>query len=230
MSDTPEEKAPAPEETRLPDPLAPPRLWENILYGIVWTSGNIGTLLYNRLSVIGRKNIPKTGPVLIVSNHASVMDPPLIGFVCTRRVSYLAKADLFRNALFGGFIRALGAFGIKRGASDRAALRLCGEMLRAGKVLLMFPEGTRTRTGQLGPPQPGAAMILSQAPETQILPVRIEGTFEAWGPSKRFPRPAKVRVFIGKPFTLSDIKDLPEVKKQLYHALSEEIMNRISSA
>ena len=186
--------------------------------------------LYNRLSVHGHKNVPASGPMIVVSNHASNLDPPLVGVALPRKLYYLAKVELFHHPHFARMLRRVGSIPISRGQGDRSAIRKCLEVLDMGEPLLIFPEGTRSRTGQLKEPQTGAAMIIAQRPDTPILPMRIDGSFQALGGSMKFPRPAKIRVVIGKPFTVSEMKNLPPVKKQLYREVGIEIMKRIAAA
>jgi 1-acyl-sn-glycerol-3-phosphate acyltransferase len=149
-----------------------------------------------RLRVYGRENLPAEGAVLIVSNHISQGDPPIIGVAALpRRTYYMAKIELFRPALVGRIIRGLGAFPVDRGASDRRALRLAREILGRGDQLLMFPEGTRRTDGRLRAGLPGAG-TLGLVPGVTVVPAAI------WG-SHRLLRP--VRVAFGPPIDLSDL-------------------------
>lgn len=138
----------------------------------------------------GQDNIPSSGPVIICSNHISWWDPVAIGCACPRNVRFMAKEELFRDKVFGSYLRALGAFPVRRGKPDRVALRTALGILSEGGVLGMFPEGTRSRTGELGKPEPGAAVIAikSGAP---VVPAAIVGVYRAGG---------RVKVRFGKPF------------------------------
>lgn len=153
-----------------------------------------------RLRVSGRENIPADGAVLIVSNHISQIDPPVLGVAALPRKShYMAKAELFRIPLLRRAIYRLGAFPVERGGADRRALRVAREVLRRGDVLLMFPEGTRYTDGRLRPGLPGAGS-LGLEPGVTVVPAAI------WG-SHRLLRP--VRVVFGRPLDLSDIAHGP---------------------
>ncbi|MBI1292193.1 1-acyl-sn-glycerol-3-phosphate acyltransferase [bacterium] len=193
---------------------------------VIW----VVSLFYFRLTIRGWRNIPATGPVLLVSNHSSHLDPPLISATCRRRLAFLAKSELFKGKIFGFLIGGLGAFPIRRGGGDRAALRTSLDLLRKDIPLLMFPEGNRTTTGEIGEAKTGVAMLISQVPEATIVPIRIDGSFKAWPPGRKFPAPARISITVGKAFKLSDLKDLPTIKKQLYHEIGREIMNRIMRA
>jgi 1-acyl-sn-glycerol-3-phosphate acyltransferase len=149
-----------------------------------------------RLRVFGKENLPEDGAVLIVCNHVSQADPPILGVAALPRKSYyMAKIELFRMPLMGRIIYGLGAFPVDRGASDRRALRLAREILARGDQLLMFPEGTRHKDGRLRPGLPGAG-TLGLRPGVTVVPAAI------WG-SHRFLR--KVRVAFGPPIDLSDL-------------------------
>lgn len=119
--------------------------------------------------------IPSEGPVVIACNHISNWDPVFVGLACRREVHFLAKQELFDKPLLGRLITAYNALPVRRGALDRRALRLAAETLKSGKVLVMFPEGTRSRTGDLGEPKPGIGLIAASAKAT-IVPAHIWGS------------------------------------------------------
>lgn len=156
--------------------------------------------LFTRRQVRGRENIPDRGPLLVVSNHLSLADPPLLNNVFDRQVRFMAKKQLFRFRLIGNFIRGLGAFPVYRGRPDMRAFRQAEQILAQDLALIIFPEGTRSRSGQLQKAFPGPARIAlrSGAP---ILPVGIIGTEKLERPPWVFRRP-RVTVNIGHPFHL----------------------------
>lgn len=155
--------------------------------------------LYCRGRVQGREHIPATGGVLIVSNHTSHLDPPAVGAAAWRPVYFLAKAELFRVPLFGPLIRAVHAFPVNRASADRAALRRCDDLLRAGQALVVFPEGTRSPDGVLQQPELGAALIALRA-GVPVVPAVVIGSNQAMPPGSVFIRPVQVTVRFGKPF------------------------------
>jgi len=158
-----------------------------------------------RWQVHHAERVPATGPVVLVSNHLHVMDPPLVAASCRRRVHPMAKRELFETPLIGWFFWAYGAFPVRRFSADVGALRTARQHLRNNNLVLMFPEGTRSQPGPLQPALPGAAMValLSNAP---IVPVAITGTHRlsltrsliAW---VRRARP-QIEVTFGEPFYL----------------------------
>jgi len=164
--------------------------------------------LYWRLGRIGREHIPASGPVILVSNHRSFIDPFIIGLCSRRPVYYVAKEELFHNRLLGWFVGSLGAFPVKRGAGDADFVETAKAILKRGDPVLIFPEGTRTRPGALGKPKRGVGRLALETGAT-VVPVAIKGT-EAIRKGLRI-RPHKVRVRIGAPlnFPLVDQATAP---------------------
>jgi len=173
----------------------------------------------------GMAHVPARGPVLLVANHSSFLDPPLVGGVAPRPLSFMAKAELFRVPLFGGLIRRLNARPVRREGTDAGALRTALRILQEDGVLLMFPEGTRGPEGELREPKPGAAMlaVLSGA---AVVPVFIRGSGRAWPRGKRLPRPAKVMVTFGPPLVF-ERRD-SQGRKMDYEVVSREMMAAIA--
>lgn len=153
-----------------------------------------------RVKARGAEHVPASGPVLLVANHSSVLDPPLIGGVTPRQLTFLAKAELFRVPGFGAFLRRLGAQPLRREGADPSALRTAQRVLQQGGALLVFPEGTRGEEGVLREAKPGAALLAMQT-GAQVVPVYVQGSGAAWPRGRRLPRPAKVMVTFGPPFT-----------------------------
>lgn len=140
-----------------------------------------------RWRVTGLENIPAAGGVIIAPNHTSNIDPPLVGSALRRRITVMAKEELFVSAIFAFIIKRLGAFPIKRGAGDRAAIKTAIKLLEEGNVLMLFPEGTRSKTGSLGKAQPGIAMIAMKS-QVPVIPVSISGTYKFFRNGTWFPR------------------------------------------
>lgn len=165
-----------------------------LLYFFVKNGFRAAFTLYNGLRVTGRENIPDV-PVIVASNHASNVDPPLIGGVFPRRLRYLAKDSLFKNPLLGFFIRELGAIPVARADSARAGvvLKMLLECLSRGESVLIFPEGSRSQDGKLKPLEGGAA-YLSVKSGVPILPAYIRGSHEVCPPGVSFPRPGRLSV------------------------------------
>jgi 1-acyl-sn-glycerol-3-phosphate acyltransferase len=148
------------------------------------------------LRVRGAEHVPARGPALIVSNHQSILDPPVIGGAARRQIYFLAKAELFKIPMFGSLIRALHARPVRREGSDPGALRTAAQLLGEGKALLVFPEGTRSLNGSLGEGKPGVGMlaVTSGAP---VVPAYVSGTLEALPKGRAWPRRSQVSVSFG---------------------------------
>ena len=178
-----------------------------------------------RLEARDRENVPAAGPVLLVSNHSSVLDPPLIGSATDRQLSFLAKAELFDLPLFGGLIRRLNARPIRREGADPSALRTAMRVLEDGGALLIFPEGTRGDEGIIRSAKTGAGMlaVLSGA---AVVPVYIQGSGRAWPRGHKLPRPAKVTVTFGKALRFEAERGAD--RKRQYEIASREMMEAIT--
>lgn len=157
--------------------------------------------LFTRWRVIGRDNIPRRGPVIVVSNHLNNADPPLVAAaVWPREISFMAKEELFRDPVSRFFVCAFGAFPVSRGKFDREAFRKAGEVLEKGMLLGLFPEGSRSKTGGLQAAMPGPALIARHF-KRPILPVAIYGSEEIGGSLWFLKRP-RVTINIGPAFEL----------------------------
>jgi 1-acyl-sn-glycerol-3-phosphate acyltransferase len=156
------------------------------------------------LKVYGVRNVPRTGGVLIVSNHQGNLDPPLLGVRLPRPMSYMAKSELFRNRIFAWLIRSLGAFPVKQGTGDVGAIKETVSRLQEGRVINIFPEGSRTENGEIGPMLPGVALVVRRA-GVPIVPAAIVGSFEAWPRGRKMYRRHPVRIAYGPPL---DVKGL----------------------
>lgn len=151
-----------------------------------------------RYRVEGLEKVPKSGGVLLVANHAHLLDPPLVGSANRRQVHFMAKDELFHMPFLRWALPKIGTFPVRRGAADRKAIRTAIELLSQGKVVAIFPEGTRTQTGELLEPQRGAGLIALRA-GVPVIPVGITGTFEPVRKGRFFPRFNQFIVRFGDP-------------------------------
>ncbi|MFD0958793.1 lysophospholipid acyltransferase family protein [Paenibacillus chungangensis] len=155
--------------------------------------GIIYKLLF-RLEAQGLEHIPAEGPVILASNHISNLDPPTVGIYVKRKVHFMAKEELFKVPVFGALITAFGAFPVKRGGVSKDAIKSAITLVDSGKVLGIFPEGTR---GGSGAAKKGTAMIALRS-DAKIVPVAIKGSYKPF---------RKMYVCYGEPITLSAIID-----------------------
>ena len=150
------------------------------------------------IRVYHAERLPREGGVLVVSNHQSYLDPILVAVGMPRPFQPMARESLFRVAPFRWLIRSLYAFPVRRGTADFGAVREALRRLRAGAVVLMFPEGTRTRDGSIEPLQGGPVTVALRG-GVPIVPMVIDGAFEAWPRTQMLPWPHRVRVACGTP-------------------------------
>lgn len=169
--------------------------------------------------VLGRENLPAFGGFIFAGNHVSNLDPFILGITLTRQTRFLAKDSLFKTKFRNWLFRSMGAFPIKRNASDYGALRTALRIIKSGFPLVLFPEGTRGVSGKEKKSQPGIGFIAAQS-GCPVVPVFLEGTDKALPPGKKWFRFHKVRVHIGKPLFFSKGED--------YNVISDKIMNQIS--
>lgn len=160
-----------------------------------------------RFRIEGLENVPQVGPAIIAANHLHNADPVLIIAAFPRPVLFMAKKELFSIPIIRWFVRQSGAFPVDRGRADRQALRQAEKLLHEGMLVGIFPEGTRSVTGQLQPPHPGVGLLIRTHPEVPILPVAIWGTEVLPFNGAKGRRPLrgwpKVTVRIGKPLLLA---------------------------
>ncbi len=154
-------------------------------------------LLYCRGRVFGLRNVPQTGGVLLVCNHQSFLDPVLATLAAHREGNYMARATLFEKPLLRRLIESLNAFPVRLGSADIAAVKQILRRLRDGKLVVIFPEATRTRDGRIGQIQSGFASIAKRGRAT-IVPVLIDGAFEVWPRSRKLPWPGRITVTYGQ--------------------------------
>ena len=184
--------------------------------------------LLGGITVIGAENIPETGPIILAPNHRAYMDPPYLSMATKRQLHLMAKDQLFRVPLFGPYIKAMGAFPVKRGVADRGAIRQAMAELKAGRVMGIFPEGTRADAGTLLPAEKGFALIAKQT-GVPIVPIALEGTDKVLPKHGGLHR-AHVTATIGKPMTAQEmLAAYPDPSKDALSIISEATMRAIAA-
>ncbi len=153
--------------------------------------------VYFRGRIYGAENVPQDGPLVVVSNHASNFDPPMVANSVGRPVAYMAKEELFRIPVFKQAIELYGAYPVSRGSADRAAIRAALKYLDEGWAVGVFLQGTRTPDGRITDPKGGAALIAAKA-KAPLLPVCLWGTEAIEANGAKIPRSVPVTVRIGE--------------------------------
>jgi 1-acyl-sn-glycerol-3-phosphate acyltransferase len=204
----------------------------NPSYRIGWIGFRVMYATYFRWRVFGAENVPQTGGVILASNHASFLDPPLVGAGLNRDINYLARESLFRFPGIGALLRSWNSVPVDRDGGGARGLKIILERLLAGGAIILFPEGTRTPDGQLQPARSGIGLtvIKSDAP---VVPVRVFGTFDAYGKNHKFPRPYRVAVKYGEPLHFeklrAEAKNCDKARlKEIYQQVADEIMAAIA--
>ncbi len=185
-----------------------------------------------RWRIYNAGRVPRNGPFILASNHASLLDPPVVGSACPREISYLARESLFRFPVVGGVLKWCRAIPVDREGGGAAGLKGILDRLKAGGGILLFPEGTRTRDGRLQPARSGVglAVLKSSAP---VVPVRVFGTFEAMDRTARWPKPHRIQVKFGPPLRFAELR--VEARgcsktrlKGIYQEVADQIMAGIA--
>jgi len=205
------------------------RLWYDFLRVVCRV---LGVAMF-RIRVFGREHVPKSGGVLVVSNHQSHLDPVLVGLAFDRRLNYVARDTLFGFAPFAWLMMSLDAIPIDREGSGLGGLKESLRRLKDGEMLLIFPEGTRTRDGEVGTLKPGF-LALARRAKVPLLPVGLDGAYESWPRRNLLPQPAVIQIRFAPPLapetmsTMSDDELLSEVNCRIRqsHALVREGRHR----
>ena len=177
-----------------------------------------------RGNTLGLEHVPKDGPLVVASNHGSHLDPPLLGHALGRPVAFMAKAELFAIPLLGAVIRACGAYPVRRGASDREAIRTATAKLEEGWATGVFLDGTRQANGRVNNPLPGAALLAARS-GAPLLPVAIVNSHRALGSGRIWPRLVPLQLRVGAPIPAPASRRRPDLDATT--ALLQERINAL---
>ncbi len=180
-------------------------------------------VLYFRGRVFGRSNVPQVDGVVLACNHQSYFDPASAGLALPREVNFIARDTLFLNPFFGRLISSVNAFPVKRGVADISAVKEMLRRLKAGKLVLVFPEATRSHDGAIGRINPNSLAVAKKA-GVPIVPAVVDGAFEAWPRDRLLPRPRSMHVTYAEPLSVD------QVEQWSVEELAETVAERMAVA
>jgi 1-acyl-sn-glycerol-3-phosphate acyltransferase len=199
-------------------------IWYSITCNFFW----VCLRLRNRIQFYGLRNVPKTGGVIVASNHASYIDPPAVG-ACTyrtRMTHFMARDTLFKKGFMNWFLHKVGVIPLDRDKGDIKAMKTAIALLKDGASVALFPEGTRSVDGTLQPPKPGIGFLVAKG-NAPVVPVYVHGSYEAWSKNSDGWKPKPVSVIFGQLITQEEIRGLGE-GRDAYGLIGELIMKRIA--
>lgn len=182
--------------------------------------------IFFSLKITGLKNIPLKGPFIIACNHASYLDPVIIGSIRRRKINFMAKEELFKNKFFAWCMDKLNCFPLKRYNSDSRALREAIRRLKKGGGLAVFPEGTRSEDGSIKEGKIGVS-VLSFITKACVIPCYVKGSYEVWPSSSRFLQKGRLSIFLGRPLQPPLVRE--KTKKSDYYEFAQKVMSNIKA-
>jgi 1-acyl-sn-glycerol-3-phosphate acyltransferase len=204
----------------------------NPIYFLGWAFFRLMYATYFRWEIFNEERVPLKGGVIIASNHASFLDPPIVGSALKRPINYLARESLFHNPIAGWILRNWQAVPVDRDGGGARGLKAILDRLIAGGGIILFPEGTRTKDGKLQPARSGIGLTVIKS-EAPVVPVRVFGTFECYSKKWKFHKPIRLAVKYGKPMMFEKLR--AEAKtcdkqrlKVIYQEVADEIMAEIA--
>ncbi|MBV9732120.1 MAG: 1-acyl-sn-glycerol-3-phosphate acyltransferase [Verrucomicrobia bacterium] len=196
------------------------------IYRLGYTISKVVAKLGFSLRTYGRENLIEDGPAILASNHASYLDPPLVGVSCRKDVYFLARKSLFERPVIGPIIAQLNTVPVDRDRGDVGAVRAMIKLLKSGNRVLVFPEGTRSKDGNLQPARAGVGLLIAKS-LAPVVPVRVFGSYAAL-PRSGGIRFVPITVVIGKPLFFTK-QDLGTDERAAYQVLSDRVMAAIAA-
>lgn len=196
------------------------------IYRLGYTISKVVAKLGFRLRTYGRENLIEDGPAILASNHSSYLDPPLVGVCCRKDVYFLARKSLFERPVIGPLIAQLNTVPVDRDRGDVGAVRAMIKLLKSGNRVLVFPEGTRSKDGNLQPARAGVGLLIAKS-LAPVVPVRVFGSYAAL-PRSGGIRFVPITVVIGKPLFFTK-QDLGTDERAAYQVLSDRVMAAIAA-
>ena len=209
-------------------PLTPDHLKMTPFYGFFhYLAWNVYQMWF-RGEVVGTDNFPKSGPFLIASNHASHLDPPIVGSQVARQMRFFARRSLWNSKIASWWLNNVETIPVERDSGDIGAIKRVLQALKEDRAIVLFPEGTRSPDGQLQKAKPGVGLMACKT-GVPVVPCRVYGSFAAFGKGAAIPRfGTPVTIVYGPPIPASDYDD-PSVGKARYELAAQRIMDRIAA-
>ncbi len=188
---------------------------------------------YQPRRIMHAARVPARGPAILAANHASFIDPPLIGSATPRVLQYLARESAFSNPVAGAILRSWNCVPLDRDGGSARGLKTILNRLRDGQAIMMFPEGTRSPDGRLQPARPGLGLAIARS-SAPVIPIRVFDTHEHYGRGHWLPRPGRVVVKFGRPMHFREERDraksgTPEERKEIYRRIADTLMAAIGA-
>jgi 1-acyl-sn-glycerol-3-phosphate acyltransferase len=201
-------------------------------YWCGWTGFRAVFAVYFRWRVFNAERVPLTGPVILASNHASYIDSPLVGAGVRRQISFLARETIFDVPVLASILRSWEVVPVDRDGGTGRGLKQILSRLEQGGAIILFPEGTRSRHGELNPARSGIGLTVIKS-EAPIVPARVFGTHDAFGPHMRVPRPKRLMVKYGQPMWFKEQRAEAATcsktrVKEIYQEVADKIMIEIA--
>jgi 1-acyl-sn-glycerol-3-phosphate acyltransferase len=202
----------------------------NFSYRYGWLFFRFVFATYFHSRFIGAEHVPKKGGVILAANHASYLDPPIVGSGLDRDINYLARQSLFRFPLIGRLLVSWNSVPVDRDGGGARGLKNILDRLLGGAGIILFPEGTRSRDGKLQPAQAGIGLVVAKT-DAPVVPVRVFGSYEAWGRNQKFPRPKRITVRYGEPMRFEKLRaEAKECSKERLKAIYQQIADELMAA
>ncbi|MGD1030623.1 MAG: lysophospholipid acyltransferase family protein [Opitutaceae bacterium] len=206
--------------------VSPTELEMEPLYGLSHAIIRIVYEIFFRGEIAGLENLPAGGGYIVASNHASLFDPPMVGLYIPQQVVFFARKTLWKKGFASWWLDGVGTIPVDRdGGTDVAAIKRVLQTLRRGRVVILFPEGTRSRDGRLQPPRPGIGLIACRT-GMPVVPARVFGSFDAFGRDGRLHFGSPISIRYGRPLKPEEY-DRPEDGRERYARAAERIMAAI---
>jgi len=198
-----------------------------LTYNIFYNLAKLLARVFFRMRVVNPERMIESGPLILAVNHTSYFDPPLAGICSRRGVYYLARKTLLEWPFFGPLFPAMNVIPVERDGNDMSALREVIKKIKEGNGVVLFPEGTRSKDGNIQPARAGIGFVVAKT-GAPVLPMRIFGAYDAFPKNSKRLHFTQITVVIGEPLVFSP-DDLASATRETYQALSDRVMEAIGA-